>query len=117
MIVQWGQIGTTMSPTSPARAKSRKPAPAARSRITARVARHVQERLEAAAQWRGVPVNSFVIEAALREADNIIERERLIRLAEADAKFIIRLMEKPPAPTPAYRKAAKLHRKLFRAQD
>src|SRR4051812_16932307 len=105
------------SPVLPRNAKSRKPAAASRTRISARVAKHVQERLEAAAEWRGVPVNSFVIEAALREADQIIERERIIRLTEDDARFIIRLMEKPPGPTPAFRKAAKLHRKLVRAQD
>ena len=105
------------SPLPHRKTKIRIPAASARSRISARVPKHVQQRLEAAAEWRGVPVNSFVIEAALREANRIVERERLIQLTEADAKFIVRLMENPPAPTPTFRKASKLHRKLIRAQS
>ncbi len=69
-----------------------------RGRITARVPGSVQETLELAAAMVGATVNQFMVQTALREAERIIEHERVIRLSARDAKMFIRALENPPPP-------------------
>ena len=83
-------------------------------RVTANVPKHVKERLVEAAAWRGVSVSEFLISAAVREAEQVIERERLIRLSREDAELVSSLMSNPPKPGPALQKAAATHRRLTR---
>ncbi|MBI3466136.1 MAG: DUF1778 domain-containing protein [Planctomycetes bacterium] len=84
-----------------------------RSPIATSVPAHVQTKLEQAAAWRGTTVSSFVIEAALREAEQVIERERLIRLTAEDAARLVSLLDGPPAPNAALRKAAADHQRII----
>lgn len=81
--------------------------------ISAKVPAHVRARIEEAAAWRGVPIGSFVIEAAVKAADEVIERERLIQLSREDAERILALLENPPEPNSALRKAADAHQRLI----
>jgi len=74
----------------------------------------VRAKVEEAAAWRGVPVASFVIEAAAKAADEVIEHERLIQLTRADAEQIMNLLDNPPEPNAALRKAAESHQRLIR---
>ena len=69
-----------------------------RGRITARVPLHVQETLETAASLVGSTVNQFVVQAALREAERIIEQERVIRLSADDARYFLDVLDNPPPP-------------------
>ena len=82
--------------------------------ISADLPAPVRARIEEAAAWRGVPVGSFVIEAAVRAADEVIEHERLIRLSRDDAERILALLENPPEPNVSLRKAADAHQRLIR---
>ena len=82
--------------------------------ISANTTAPVWARIEEAAAWRGVPVGSFVIEAAVRAADEVLEHERLIQLSREDAERILALLENPPAPNAALRKAADAHQRLIR---
>lgn len=82
--------------------------------ISAEMTAPVRARIEEAAAWRGVPVGSFVIEAATRAADEVLEHERLIQLSREDAERILALLENPPAPNAALRKAADAHQRLIR---
>ena len=59
-------------------------------------------------------VGEFLISAAVREAEQVIERERLIRLSREDANLVVSLMTNPPKPGPALQKAAATHRRLTR---
>ena len=63
--------------------------------LSAEMADPVRAKVEEAAAWRGVPVASFVIEAAAKAADEVIERERLIQLTRADAEQILNLLDSP----------------------
>ena len=83
-------------------------------RVSANVPKHVKKRLEEAAAWRGMSVSEFLVSAAVREAEQVIERERLIRLSREDAELVASLMTNPPKPGPALRKAAEVHRRLTR---
>ncbi len=79
----------------------------ARGRITARVPTQVQETLELAASMVGATVNQFVVQTALREAERIIEQERVIRLSARDAEAFIRALENPPRPNAKLKAALK----------
>jgi len=78
-----------------------------RGRITARVPGLVQETLELAAAMVGATVNQFMVQTALREAERIIEQERVIRLSARDAKLFIRALENPPPPNAKLKAALK----------
>jgi uncharacterized protein (DUF1778 family) len=71
-------------------------ATADRGRITARVPAQVHETLSAAAGIVGSTVNQFIVQAALREAERIIEQERVIRLSARDAAAFVDALENPP---------------------
>ena len=69
-----------------------------RGRITARVPTQVQETLEMAASMVGATVNQFIVQTALREAERIIEQERVIRLSTRDAEAFLSALDSPPLP-------------------
>ena len=58
-----------------------------RGRITARVPQNVQDTLQQAADLLGATLNQFVVQAALNEAQRVIERGRVIHLSGNDAAF------------------------------
>lgn len=93
----------------------RRPADPERSRISARVPTGVQARLEEAAELVGATVNQFVLQAALKEADRVIEYERVIVPSARDAKMILDLLDNPPAPNAKLRAALKRYRDAFGA--
>jgi uncharacterized protein (DUF1778 family) len=76
-----------------------------RGRITARVPQNVQDTLQQAADLLGATLNQFVVQAALVEAQRVIERERAIQLSRDDGAFLLSLLESPPAPNARLRKA------------
>ena len=82
-----------------------------RGRVSARVPLQVQETLELAAAMVGATVNQFMVQTALREAERIIEQERVIRLSARDAETFIQALGNPPPPN------AKLKSALHYYQD
>lgn len=85
----------------------------ARSRISARVPKGVHTRLEEAAGLVGATVNQFVVQAALKEADRVIEHERVISPSARDARWILDLLDAPPQPNARFRAARKRYREAF----
>lgn len=69
-----------------------------RGRITARVPLQVQQTLALAADMVGATVNQFVVQTALREAERIIEQERIIKLTAQDATAFLQALEHPLPP-------------------
>lgn len=80
-------------------------------RISARVTRDVRSTLQQAADMVGATVNQFLVQAALKEAQGIIERERIIRLTQRDAELFFRMLERPPKPGARLRKAVAAYKK------
>lgn len=76
-----------------------------RGRITARVPQKVQDTLQQAADLVGSPLNQFIVQAALREAQRVIDRERIVELSSHDAAFLLKLLEKPARPNANLAKA------------
>jgi uncharacterized protein (DUF1778 family) len=75
-------------------------------RITARVTTSVQSMLEEAAAYPGVPLNSFLVSAAVEKAGDVLAKERSIKLTSRDAEFLSELLENPPEPNSYLLKAA-----------
>jgi uncharacterized protein (DUF1778 family) len=82
--------------------------------ITARIPRQACARIEEAAAWRGVSVSSFVAEAAAKEAEQVIEKERQVQLSRQDAELLVSLLDNPPDPNSAMGKAVKAYQRLIR---
>ena len=83
---------------------------AERGRITARVPAQVQDTLELAAAMVGATVNQFMVQTALREAERIIEQERVIRLSARDAAMFIKALENPRPPNAKLKAALKRYK-------
>lgn len=71
---------------------------AKQDRIGARVPHDVYATLCRAATLTGATVNQFLVHAALKEAQTVIEREELIRMSARDWSWMLDLMENPPKP-------------------
>ncbi len=67
-------------------------------RIGARVPHEVYATLCRAAELTGATVNQFLVQAALKEAQAVIEREDVIRLSPRDWNWMLALMDNPPKP-------------------
>jgi uncharacterized protein (DUF1778 family) len=86
-----------------------------RAQLTIRAPSHLRTRLAAAAASCGLSLNSFILQAAAREADAILEHERVLRLTEDDAALILRLLDSPPEPNSALQRAFARRQELFGA--
>lgn len=84
------------------------------NRITARISSEVRERLEGAAALSGATLNQFLVQGALKEANKILEEERVIVLSERDTDKVFGLLENPPAPSVRSQEAARKHQAFFR---
>ena len=80
-------------------------------RISARVTRDVHSTLRQAAEMVGATVNQFLVQTALKEAQNIIERERTIQLTQRNAKVFFGMLDRPPKPKAKLRAAVAAYRK------
>ncbi len=87
---------------------------AKQDRIGARVPHEVYETLCRAAELSGATVNQFLVQAALKEAQAIIEREDVIRLSPRDWDWLLDLMENPSKPTARLKAAMKRYQKAKR---
>lgn len=83
-------------------------------RVTARVPEKVRETLEEAAELSGATLNQFVVQAALKEAQKVLEEQKTIELSEADAERIFELLENPPTASEKLKAALDKHADFFR---
>jgi uncharacterized protein (DUF1778 family) len=88
---------------------------ASKARLVARIPVQTRKTIEAAARLQGASLNQFVVQAAWREAQDVLERESLLRLNREQTKRIVALLERPPKPNAALRAARAAHRLLIRA--
>jgi uncharacterized protein (DUF1778 family) len=84
---------------------------AKQDRIGARVPHGVYKTLCRAAELRGATVNQFLVQAALKEAHQVIEQEDLIRLSSRDWNWLLDLMENPPKPNARLKAALQRYQK------
>lgn len=84
---------------------------AKQDRIGARVPHDVYETLCRAAELSGATVNQFLVQAALKEAQAVIEREDVIRLSPRDWNWLLDLTENPSEPNAKLKAAMKRYQK------
>jgi uncharacterized protein (DUF1778 family) len=90
------------------------------TRVTARIPHHVQETLEYAAALTGATLNQFMVQAALKEAEEVIERSQTVRnivLSSHDSERLWDLIDNPPPPNEKLREAFEQHKILLNVQD
>jgi len=81
---------------------------ASRGRITARLSAEKQEILQLAADLSGSTLNQFIVQSALRAAEQVIEQEeviRSIRLTMEESRRFCALLDEPPRPNEALQRA------------
>jgi uncharacterized protein (DUF1778 family) len=89
--------------------------PPKQDRIGARVPHEVYETLCRAAELTGSTVNQFLVQAALKEAQAVIERENQLRLTTRDWACLLDLMDNPPEPNAALRSALQTYHQARQA--
>lgn len=67
-------------------------------RIGARLPHEAYETLRRAAELTGSTLNQFLVQSALKEAQAVIEREKVIRLLQEDWDWVLALLDNPPEP-------------------
>ena len=79
-------------------------------RVSARVTPKVYEALAQAAKLTGATLNQFIVQSAYEKAQEVIEKERFIRMTARSASLFFEALEHPPEPTEKLKKAAKIYR-------
>ena len=87
------------------------------ARVTARIPSSVKETIEKAAHLTGATLNQFIVQAALKEAHNILKTEQVISLSERDAEKVFSLIENPPVPNEKLKAIATKHQAFFHEAD
>jgi len=87
---------------------------ARQDRIGARVSRDVYETLCRAAELSGATINQFLVQSALKEAHQVMEREQTIRLSRRDCERLLDLLENPSRPNARFKAALKRYHKAKR---
>jgi uncharacterized protein (DUF1778 family) len=85
-----------------------------RERVTARIPIQIRETLEYASALSGATLNQFMIQAAVKEAENVIrnhEEIQKIMLSAHDSQLLWDLIDNPPDPVD------KLHQAFLKYQD
>jgi|GEM_PF-5607754 len=77
-------------------------------RVSPRLPAAVVERMQLAAELRGVNSSAFMLEAIETLSKKVIEEEKVWKLRETQAKEMTSLLAKPPKPTKFAEEAAKL---------
>lgn len=87
--------------------------PANDARVTARIPLALKETLQKAADLSGATLNQFLVQAALKEARQILEAERTIALSQKDAETLFSLLENPPEANTQLKAAVDKHKAFF----
>lgn len=86
-----------------------------KARLVTRIPASVRKTIKAAADLQGSALNQFVVQAAYRQAREVLEQETIVRLNHEQTKRVFGLLDKPPIPNAALMAAKSTHRKLVRA--
>lgn len=80
-----------------------------RARITTRVTAYAQQTIEQAAELTATTTNQFIAQAALREAERIIQDQALIRLSHDDVCAFLEAVDNPQPITDRLAVSLKQH--------
>jgi uncharacterized protein (DUF1778 family) len=84
-----------------------RPAVKDNSRVALRIRPADQAVIMRAVAVAQTDMTGFILRAALRDAQSVIEEHERIKLSRRDSLRVLDLLENPPAPSPKLRKAAR----------
>ncbi len=79
-------------------------------RVSARVSPKVYDALAQAADLTGSTLNQFLVQSAYEKAQEVIEKERFIKMTAKSAAVFFDTLEQPPAPNKKLRSAVRSYK-------
>ena len=84
------------------------------ARLNFRLPTEIKKRVENAALVSGITVTDFAISALANSADEVLEQHQTRKLSNRDRNLFLAMLENPPEPNEALRKAAKNYKKQIK---
>lgn len=84
------------------------------ARLNFRLPAEIKRRIEKAAVVSGTTVTDFAVSALATCADEILDRQNQRYLTDRDRDVFLAMIDNPPKPNDALRKAAKIYKKRFK---
>lgn len=84
------------------------------SRLNFRIPAEIKERVEEAALATGTTVTDFAITALANSAEEAMHRHQTRTLSNRDRDIFLKMLENPPEPNEALKKAAKRYKDRLR---
>lgn len=81
------------------------------ARMNFRLPPEIKERIENAALVSGVTVTDFAISALANSAEEVLEKHQRRTLTDRDRDIFLNMLENPPEPNEALKKAVKNYKK------
>ncbi len=81
------------------------------ARLNFRLPPEIKERIENAALISGVTVTDFAINALANTAEEVLEKHQSRVLSDRDREIFLAMLENPPEPNEALKKAVKEYKK------
>lgn len=81
------------------------------ARLNFRLPPEIKERIENAALVSGVTVTDFAITALVNTAEEVLEKHHTRMLTKRDRDIFLEMLENPPQPSEALKKAVKDYKK------
>jgi uncharacterized protein (DUF1778 family) len=81
-------------------------------RVSARVPAKVYDALAQAAGLTGSTLNQFIVQSAYAKAQEVIEKERFIKMTARSAAVFFDTLEQPPAPNKKLKSVVRSYKKM-----
>lgn len=91
------------------RARSR----AVKERVDFRLDPEHKALIERAAAYRGETMTGYAVSTLVREAQRVVREHEVVTLSDRDRDRFLELLDNPPEPTDALRRAAQRHATLI----
>lgn len=75
------------------------------ARLSVRLGADHKDLIEYAAGIRGESVSSFAVSTLVKEAEQVVERARIIKLSRRDCEVFLKTLDNPPEPGERLRRA------------
>lgn len=82
-------------------------------RIDARLTAEAKQQIDQAAALQGRSTSDFMVQAALKEAAQVIEQQRIVRLTVEESVALAQLMTEEPKVNKASVEAMRRHNKII----
>lgn len=84
------------------------------ARLNFRLPKYIKVRVENAALVSGITVTDFAISALANSADEVLQQHQNRKLSNRDRDKFLAMLENPPEPNEALRKAARNYKKQIK---